>query len=73
MPAQETLCSAILRFRTWRTRWIHRPLQREVAKDRVVEAARALSAKITKFEEMGTEHRILVEALTHLDDLLRTG
>jgi hypothetical protein len=53
------------RFRAWRTG----TLEREAARRHVIRAARALAAKISKFEEMGTEHRILVEALEHLDAL----
>ena len=47
--------------------WLDEPIKHAAAQDRVVAAARVLAERITKFQEMGTQHRILVEALDHLD------
>jgi hypothetical protein len=50
-------------------RWLDVPARREAAKDQVIAVARVLADKITNFEEMGVTHRILVEALEHLDKI----
>jgi hypothetical protein len=57
---------------SWLTRfraWFNEPVKREAAEARVVVAARALIARYARFGEMGTEQRILVEALEHLDNI----